>query len=162
MRKVVERKFRAFFEFSSLIFSAEFSQNFFNIFRALFPRKRRSKKKHQKSPPFSNAKCPGKYKVVIFTLFLESRQSAIDPLVSPCLSCLPFTQKNPRAHKNKIGTPPPPPKPKIPPPPKRGILYGHRFSCRKNAFFQVSIKFARAIPKHLLRLFLASKVIFIC
>ena len=27
-------------------------------------------------------------------------------------------QKNPRAHKNKIGTPPPPPKP----PPKRGIL----------------------------------------
>ena len=29
-------------------------------------------------------------------------------------------QKNPRAHKNKIGTPPPPPKT---PPQKRGILW---------------------------------------
>ena len=41
-------------------------------------------------------------------------------------------QKNPRAHKNKIGTPPPPP-PKHPP--KKGEFYGHGFSCRKNAFF---------------------------
>ena len=31
------------------------------------------------------------------------------------------TQKNPRAHKNQIGTSPP--KPKIPPPKKRGILW---------------------------------------
>ena len=41
-------------------------------------------------------------------------------------------QKNPRAHKNKIGTPPPP---QNPPPPKKGEFYGHGFSCRKNAFF---------------------------
>ena len=40
-------------------------------------------------------------------------------------------QKNPRAHKNKIGTPPPPPKT----PAKKGEFYGHGFSCRKNAFF---------------------------
>ena len=40
-------------------------------------------------------------------------------------------QKSPRAHKNKIGTPPPPPKT----PPKKGEFYGHGFSCRKNAFF---------------------------
>ena len=37
-----------------------------------------------------------------------------------------YFQKNPRAHKNKIGTPPPP---------KKGEFYGHCFSCRKNAFF---------------------------
>ena len=47
-------------------------------------------------------------------------------------------QKNPRAHKNKIGTPPPP-KPKIPPP-KKEEFYGHGFSCRKSAFCQASIK----------------------
>ena len=35
-----------------------------------------------------------------------------------------FYQKNPRAHKNKIGTPDPPPKPKIPPPQKEEF-YGH-------------------------------------
>ena len=42
-------------------------------------------------------------------------------------------QKNPRAHKNKIGLPPPPPNLKYPPPPKRGTLWTWRFSCRKNA-----------------------------
>ena len=41
-------------------------------------------------------------------------------------------QKNPRAHKNKIGTSPPPP---TTPPPQKGEFYGHSFSCRKNAFF---------------------------
>ena len=40
-------------------------------------------------------------------------------------------QKNPRAHKNKIGTPPKPET--TPSPPKRGILWTWRFSCRKNA-----------------------------
>ena len=47
-------------------------------------------------------------------------------------NCL--NQKNPRAHKNKIGTSPPPPNPKYPPP-KNEEFFGHRFSCRKNAFF---------------------------
>ena len=46
------------------------------------------------------------------------------------------TQKNPRAHKNKIGTPPPcPPKPKIPPPPKTRNFMDMGFSCRTDAFF---------------------------
>ena len=43
-------------------------------------------------------------------------------------------QKNPRAHKNKIGTPPPP-KPKIPPPPKNEEFYGHGFFLRKERIF---------------------------
>ena len=45
-------------------------------------------------------------------------------------------QKNPRAHKNKIGTsPPPPPKnPNTPPPPKARNFMGMGLSCRKNAF----------------------------
>ena len=34
-----------------------------------------------------------------------------------------MNQKNPRAHKNKIGTPPL--KPKIPPPPQKEEFYGH-------------------------------------
>ena len=43
-------------------------------------------------------------------------------------------QKNPRAHKKKIGTPLPP-KPKIPPPPpKTRNFMDMGFSCRKNAF----------------------------
>ena len=58
------------------------------------------------------------------------------------------SQKNPRAHKNKIGSPPPPKKktPKHPPPPKRGILWAWVFSCRKNAFFQAPIKLAQPLP----------------
>ena len=42
------------------------------------------------------------------------------------------SQKNPRAHKNKIGTSPPPPKP----PQKKGnFMEKMGFCCRKNAFF---------------------------
>ena len=37
------------------------------------------------------------------------------------------------------------------PPPKKGEFYGHRFSCRKNAFFQVSIKLAHPFPAPELR-----------
>ena len=45
-------------------------------------------------------------------------------------------QKNPRAHKNIIGTPPPPPKPKIPPPPlKRGILWTWPLFLQKERIF---------------------------
>ena len=39
--------------------------------------------------------------------------------------------------------PPPPPKPKIPPPPKTRNFMDMGFSCRKNAFFQASIKLAQ-------------------
>ena len=46
------------------------------------------------------------------------------------------SQKNPRAHKKRIGTSPPKKKTQIPaPPPKRGILWAWRFSCRKKAVF---------------------------
>ena len=43
-------------------------------------------------------------------------------------------QKNPRAHKNKIGTPPPPQNPKYPPPPKRGILWTQVFLQKERIF----------------------------
>ena len=43
------------------------------------------------------------------------------------------TQKNPRAHKNKIGTSPPKKKPKYPPPLKTRILWTWFFSCRTDA-----------------------------
>ena len=60
--------------------------------------------------------------------------------------------RNPRAHKNKIGTAPPPPhkKPKIPPPKKRNFM-DMGFSCRKNAFFQAPIKLAQPFPAPELR-----------
>ena len=58
--------------------------------------------------------------------------------------------KNPRAHKNKIGTPPPPKNP-IPPPPQTEEFYGHGFSCRTDAFFQASIKLAQPFPAPELR-----------
>ena len=47
---------------------------------------------------------------------------------------VPYVQKNPRAHKNKIGTPPPP-KPKIPPPPKNEEFYGHGFFLAERTHF---------------------------
>ena len=43
-------------------------------------------------------------------------------------------QKNPRAHKNKIGTPPPPPKPKIPPPPKTRNFMDTGFPAERTHF----------------------------
>ena len=50
-------------------------------------------------------------------------------------------QKNPLASiKIKSALPPPPKKP-----PQNAEFYGHGFSCRKNAFFQVSIKIGAAI-----------------
>ena len=49
------------------------------------------------------------------------------------------SQKNPRTHMNKIGTPTPP-KTQNTPPPKMRHFMGMGFSCRKNAFFQAPIK----------------------
>ena len=46
---------------------------------------------------------------------------------------LSIYQKNPRAHKNKIGTPPPK-KPKVPPPLKRGILWTLVFLQKERIF----------------------------
>ena len=56
------------------------------------------------------------------------------------------TQKDPRAHKNKIGTSPPPKKKnQIPPPKKPGILWTWRFSCRKNTEILGAHKIGAAI-----------------
>ena len=55
------------------------------------------------------------------------------------------SQKNPRAHKNKIGTPPPK-KTQNTPPLKGGILWTWGFACRKNAFFQAPVKLAHPFP----------------
>ena len=59
----------------------------------------------------------------------------------------PNFQKNPRAHKNKIGTPPPPPpqNPKIPPPPKREEFYGQGFFLQKECIFPGTHKIGAAI-----------------
>ena len=56
-------------------FCSEFSPNFARIFCALFRGRRRPEKIHQKSPPFSNAKFPGKHEEHIHKILLESRQS---------------------------------------------------------------------------------------
>ena len=57
-----------------------------------------------------------------------------------------WVQKNPCAHKNKIGILSPPPNQNSrPPPPKRGILWTWRFSCRKKAFFPRVHKIGTAI-----------------
>ena len=52
-----------------------FVPNFPRSFRASFRGKRRPEKNHQKSPPFFNAKFPGKHEENIHKMFLESRQS---------------------------------------------------------------------------------------
>ena len=57
-------------------------------------------------------------------------------------------RKNPRAHKNKIGTsPPPPPKP----PPKTGNFTDAVFPAERTHFFRVSIKLAHPFPAPELR-----------
>ena len=59
-------------------FCSEFSPNFSRTFRASFRGRRRPEKIHQKSPPFFNAKFPGKHeKKKIHKILLESRQSKI-------------------------------------------------------------------------------------
>ena len=64
-------------------------------------------------------------RTLLFSSYFRSNSCSV--MTEPICFC----QKNPRAHKNKIGTPPPP-KPKNTPPKKRGILWTWRFSCRKN------------------------------
>ena len=60
-------------------FCSEFSPNFLRIFRASFRGRRRPQKIHQKSPPFFNAKFPGKHEKNIHKVLLESRQSKYFP-----------------------------------------------------------------------------------
>ena len=56
-------------------FRSEFSPNFSRTFRASFRGRRRPEKIYQKSPPFFNAKFPGKHEKNIHKILLESRQS---------------------------------------------------------------------------------------
>ena len=56
-------------------FCSEFSPNFSRTFRASFRGRQRPEKIHQKSPPFFNAKFPGKHEKNIHKILLESRQS---------------------------------------------------------------------------------------
>ena len=56
-------------------FCSEFSPNFSRTIRASFRGRRRPEKYHQKSPPFFNAKFPGKHRKNIHKTLLESRQS---------------------------------------------------------------------------------------
>ena len=57
----------------------KFSPNFLRSFRASFCGRRRPEKIHQKSPPFFNAKFPGKFEENIHKIVLESGQSKISP-----------------------------------------------------------------------------------
>ena len=57
------------------IFLPNFAPKFSRIFRASFRGRRRPEKIHQKSPPFFNAKFPGKHEKNIHKILLESRQS---------------------------------------------------------------------------------------
>ena len=56
-------------------FCSEFSPNFSRTFRASFRGRRRPEKIHQKSPPFFNAKFPGKNEKNTQKILLESKQS---------------------------------------------------------------------------------------
>ena len=64
-----------FFEFSARIVSRIFLR-IFEDFRALLPRKRRPQKSRQTSPPFFNAKSPGKYEQNIHNLSAPHRCDA--------------------------------------------------------------------------------------
>ena len=87
VRKVA--KFPEFFEFLYRILPRillRISPNFVRIFCALFPGRWRPQKFHQKSPPFFNAKSPGKFEENIHKSFLESMQTKFS---------LNFLQKSP-------------------------------------------------------------------
>ena len=88
-RKVADRIFVTKFPSD---FALNFPRFFFSrIFRALFPRKRRPQKIHQKSPPFFNAKSPGECEK-IFTRFSgeQAKQKKTNfvatPFTAGCLS----------------------------------------------------------------------------
>ena len=84
----------------------------------------------------------------------ETAEFQRNPFVPLSLSLLipPYTiQKNPRAHKNKTGTPPP--NPKYPPPPKTRNFMDMKvfFSAERTQKFQAPIKLAQPFPAPELR-----------
>ena len=74
-RAKVPRIFRIFVPNFAPNSAPNFPRIFSRSFRASFRGKRRPEKIHQKSPPFFNAKFPGKHEKTIHKMFLESRQS---------------------------------------------------------------------------------------
>ena len=78
VRKVAERKFPEFFEFSARILHRMLLRifpEFFEDFSCFVSWETGTEKNHQKSPPFFNAKFPGKHAKNIRKILLESRQS---------------------------------------------------------------------------------------
>ena len=73
-------------------------------------------------------------------LLVEHREGGIAQICRKLRATFALNQKNPRAHKNKIGTPPPP-NPKSPPL-KWGILWTQVF-LQKERIFQAPIKLAQ-------------------
>ena len=71
----------------------------------------------------------------------KSRVSGSHWVYAPPFGNLQY-QKNPRAHKNRIGTPPPP-KPQIPPPLETRNFMGPEARTQK---FQVPVKLAQPFP----------------
>ena len=70
----VPRIFRIFVPNFAPNFSPNFPRISWGVFVLHFVGKRRPEKIHQKSPPFFNAKFPGKYEKNIHKMFLERRQ----------------------------------------------------------------------------------------
>ena len=74
-RTKVSRIFRNFVPNFAPNFAPNLTPNFSRIFRASFRGRWRPEEIHQKSPPFFNAKFPGKHEKNIHKILLESRQS---------------------------------------------------------------------------------------
>ena len=80
VRKVAEREFPEFFKFLSRILPRillRIFPEFFEDFSCFASWETETRKIHQKSPPFFNAKSPGKYEKDIHKMFLEGRQSKL-------------------------------------------------------------------------------------
>ena len=81
-QKSCRTKVSRIFRFFVPDFAPNFAPNFPRIFRGFFVLhfcgRRRPEKFHPKSPPFFNAKFPGKFEEKIHKMFLESGQSKSD------------------------------------------------------------------------------------
>ena len=75
-------------------FLSEFSPNFLRSFRASFRGKRRPEKIHQKSPPFFNAKFPGKYEKIFTKCFWRGGKVR----VLLCVFLVPYKTLSLQAH----------------------------------------------------------------
>ena len=102
------------------------------------------------SRKFRAVSAPALYKNPAVKLGLRSEFARKTARTSHARTSPLHPQKNPRAHKNKIGTPLPPKKPKDPPL-KRGMLWIWDFPAERTHFCQAPIKLARPFPAPELR-----------